>query len=90
MKIEISLLIALSGVLLSAITVYVAIKRNTKTDTKDVAEKEATEKLIEYQLKELKEDVKKILDKLDYYDKDIDDRINKALHHHCEVYHKDV
>ena len=90
MKIEISLLIALAGVLLSAITVFVGVKRNTKTDTKAAAEKEATEKLIEYQLKELKEDVKKILDKLDFYDKDIDERISKAIDHHCEVYHKDV
>lgn len=90
MKIEISLLIALGGFLLSVITVYIAIKKNTKTDVKVQAEEKASEKLIAYQLKELKEDVKKILDKLDYYDKDIDDRINKAIQHHCEVYHKDV
>lgn len=90
MTVEVSLLIAFGGFILSLISVYVVIKRNTKTDTKAAAEKAATEKLIEYQLKELKEDVKKILDKLDFYDKDIDERISKAIEHHCEVYHKDV
>ena len=88
MKIEISLLIALGGVLLSAITVYIAIKKNTKVDVKEQAEKAANEKIIQFQLNELKEDVKKILAKFDNLEKDIDERISKAMEHHIEVYHK--
>ena len=88
MKIEISLLIAFGGFLLSIITVYIAIKKNTKTNVEEEAEKAATEKLIQYQLNELKEDVKKILSKLDSFEKDIDERIEKAMEHHIEVYHK--
>ena len=88
MKIEISLLIAFGGFLLSIITVYIAIKKNTKVDIEAQAEKAATEKLIQYQLNELKEDVKKILAHLDHFEKDIDERIEKAIEHHVEVYHK--
>lgn len=50
--------------------------------------KESHQDLIEYQLKELKEDVKEILAKLDRYDKDIDDRIEKQIKLHIEMYHK--
>ena len=88
MKIEISLLIAFGGVLLSAITVYIAIKKNTKVDVEEQAKKEADIKIIQYQLNELKDDVKKILSKIDMFDKDVNERIEKAIEHHIEVYHK--
>lgn len=88
MKIEISLLIALGGFLISIITVYVGIKKNTKVDVQEQAEKTANEKIIQFQLNELKDDVKKILKKLDEFDKDVDERIDKALQHHIDVYHK--
>lgn len=88
MKIEINLLIAFGGFLLSVITVYVAIKKNTKVDVKEQAEKEANSKIIQFQLNELKEDVKKILSKVDSFEKDIDEKIDKAIEHHVEVYHK--
>ena len=49
--------------------------------------KENHQPLIEYQLKELKDDVKQILAKLDKYDKDIDERIDKAFELHIKMYH---
>ena len=61
------------------------------TNRKDKAiqnTKENHQELIEYQLRELKDDVKQILSKLDKYDKDIDDRINKAMELHIQIYHK--
>jgi len=63
---------------------------NFVTNRKDKAVKETKEShqdLIEYQLKELKEDVKAILNKLDRYDKDIDDRVDKAIELHIKMYH---
>lgn len=60
------------------------------TNRKDKAVKDTKEnhqELIEYQLKELKEDVKAILNKLDRYDKDIDDRVDKAIELHVKMYH---
>lgn len=49
--------------------------------------KENHQELIEYQLKELKDDVKAILSKLDKYEQDIDDRIDKAMELHLKMYH---
>lgn len=51
-------------------------------------QKENHQELIEYQLKELKEDVQKIISKLDKYDKEFDDRIEKRIILHEEIYHK--
>lgn len=89
MKIEISLLIAMGGVLLSAITVYIAIKKNTKIDVEEQAKKVANEKIIQFQLDELKEDVKKILSKLDKQELEIKRMIKEEMDHHIEVYHKE-
>lgn len=89
MKIEISLLIAIGGVFLSAITVYIAIKKNTKIDVEEQAKKVANEKIIQFQLDELKEDVKKILSKLDKQELEIKRMIKEEMDHHIEVYHKE-
>lgn len=50
--------------------------------------KENHQELIEYQLGELKADVKSIIAKLDKYDKEFDDRIDKAIELHLQLYHK--
>ena len=90
MKIEINLLIALAGVLLSVITVYIAIKKNTKVDVEEQAKKVANEKIIQFQLDEIKEEVKKILTKLDRQELEIKRIIKEEMDHHIEVYHKGV
>jgi peptidoglycan hydrolase CwlO-like protein len=50
--------------------------------------KENHQELIEYQLKELKDDVKSILNKLDKYETDVDEKIDKAIELHIKLYHK--
>ena len=52
--------------------------------------KENHQELIEYQLKELKDDVKSILAKLDKYEKDIDEKIDKAIDMHIKLYHRNI
>jgi hypothetical protein len=52
------------------------------------SQKENHQELIEYQLEELKADVKSILNKLERYDKEFDNRINKAIELHVQLYHK--
>ncbi len=52
--------------------------------------KENHQELIEYQLKELKDDVKEILSKLDKYENDIDDKVNKAIDLHIKLYHRNI
>lgn len=79
---EIALAISIIGCILSVTNFVLARKDKAVKDTK-----ESHQDLIEYQLKELKEDVKAILNKLDRYDKDIDDRIDKAMDLHIKMFH---
>lgn len=80
---EIALAISIIGCILSVTNFVLARKDKAVKDTK-----ENHQELIEYQLKELKEDVKAILNKLDSYDKDIDDRIDKAMDLHVKMFHE--
>ncbi len=82
MELTIALCLSILGSVLSTATFVTNRKDKAVKDTK-----ENHQELIEYQLKELKEDVKAILNKLDKYDRDIDDRINKALDLHLQLYH---
>jgi chaperonin cofactor prefoldin len=50
--------------------------------------KETNMELINYRLNELDKNVQKILEKLDNYDSEIDIRIEKAMKHHINEYHK--
>ena len=62
------------------------VKDEGKEKVVDVADK----KLIEYRLEQVEKKLDKILDILDSYDKEIDDRVNKALSEHIKIYHKEV
>lgn len=85
MTIELGILLSLCSFTLSFVATYMTQKRASR---QELEKKAGVDKLIEYQLKELQEDVKKILSKLDYYDKDVDERIEKAMEHHIAEYHK--
>ena len=57
----------------------------------DKARKDAKEDnlaVIVYQIKELKEDIQKLSDKFDTYEKEEDDKIDKAIQLHEKIYHK--
>lgn len=85
MTIEIGLLISLIGVIISFVVALTNQKRASKAE---IEKKAGTDKLIEYQLKELKEDVQKILNKLERYDEDIEKIINEKMDQHLLIYHK--
>ena len=82
MELTIALGLSILGSVLSVSTFVLNRKDKAVKDTK-----ENHQELIEYQLKELKEDVKTILSKLDKFDSDIDDRVNKAIDLHIQLYH---
>lgn len=57
----------------------------------DKAKKDAKEDnlaVIVYQIKELKEDIQKLSDKFDAYEKEEDDKIDKAIQLHEKLYHR--
>ena len=56
----------------------------------DKAKKDAKEDsliLINYQLKELKEDISKLSSKFDLFEKEEEDKIDKAIELHIKLYH---
>lgn len=79
---EIAIAISILSAVMTVVNFVVNRKDKAVKDTK-----ENHQELIEYQLKELKEDVKKILDILDNYDKDIDERVQKGIALHEKLYH---
>lgn len=75
---------------ISIISIVITVA-NFVLNRRDKAVKDAKEtniELINYRLDELDKNVKKILDKLDSYDHEIDDRIDKAIKLHEKIYHK--
>lgn len=60
------------------------VKEESKEKVVDVADK----KLIEYRLEQVEKKLDRILDILDTYDKEIDERVNKALEQHIKLYHE--
>lgn len=82
MELTIALVISILSAVITVSNFVLSRKDKAVKDTK-----ENHQELIEYQLKELKEDVKAILTKLDKYDTDMDERINKAIELHIKMYH---
>lgn len=77
-------------IVISIISVVIAIS-SFVLGRKDKAVKDAKEnnlELINYRLDKLDENVQKILDKLDTFDSEVDDKIQKAIEHHIKEYHK--
>ena len=75
---------------ISIISVVIAIS-SFVLGRKDKAVKDAKEnnlELINYRLDKLDENVQKILDKLDTFDSEVEDKIQKAIEHHRKEYHK--
>lgn len=83
MEITIALALSILGSVISVSTFVLNRKDKAIQNTK-----ENHQELIEYQLRELKDDVRQILTKLDKYDKDMDERIKNAIDLHIQMYHK--
>ena len=83
MEITVALALSILGSVISVST-FVLNRRDKAVQS----QKENHQELIEYQLKELKDDVKSILAKLDKYDKDVKEQIDQAITLHVELYHK--
>ena len=85
MELTIAMAISIIGCVLSVSSFVLNRKDKAIKDSK-----ENHQELIEYQLKELKDDVKSILAKLDKYEKDVDEKIDKAIDMHIKLYHRNI
>lgn len=86
--ITIALVISILGIVLNVFNFYYSRKKDTISDIKEQDKESTNQQLIDYRLTQVEKKLDKILDILDSYDKEIDERIEKALDRHVELYHK--
>lgn len=86
----ITMAIAIIGCVISVITFFRNGKNTETEETKEETKQFAKHDLIEYRLEKIEQNIEKILAKLDFYDKEIDERVSKAIIIHENMYHKGV
>lgn len=92
MGITVALALSILSTVIAVLNFFFSRKDKVVDDTKELGKEKvvdvADKKLIEYRLEQVEKKLDKILDLLDSYDKEIDERVNKALEQHIKVYHK--
>ena len=84
---EIALAISILSVIITVSNFVLNRKDKAVKDTKDESKESANQQLIDYRLTQVEKKLDKILDILDSYDKEIDERVNKAMEDHIKLYH---
>ena len=87
---ELTVALALS-ILSSVIAVSSFVLNRKDKAIKDKGEQDeesSNQKLIDYRLTKVEEKLDKILDFLNSYDKEIEEKVDKAIQLHIELYHK--
>ena len=79
------LYVSIGAVAISLAALLFNRKDKSNEDTKDGSYKLGQ---IEEKLANIEKTLAKIENKLDVYDKEIDEKIDKKIHEHVEVYHK--
>lgn len=86
--ITVALAISILGIALNVFNFYYARKKDTITNIKEQDKESTNQQLIDYRLTQVEKKLDKILDILDNYDKEIDNRVEKAMEQHIKLYHK--
>ena len=81
---EIGIIVSIAAVTISLVTLILNRRDKAIADTK-----ESNLGLINFRLDQLDKNVQRILAKLETYDKELDERIDKKIHEHVEMYHKE-
>ena len=85
---ELTLGLSILASVISVSSFVIARKDKAVRDKGEQDEDSSNQKLIDYRLTQVEKKLDKILEKLDSYDKEIDERIDKALEQHNQLYHK--
>ena len=79
--------IAIIGSVISVSSFLLNRKDKSNKDIKEEQKQFDKNNLIEYRLTKIEQNIEKILNKLDVYEKEIDDRIKVAIDNHVAIYH---
>lgn len=85
---EITLVISIIGVVISVSAFIMSRKDKSNNDVKEEQKEFSKHDLMNYRLEKIEQNIEKILNKLDFYDKEIEEKVNKAIDNHIATYHK--
>lgn len=89
MELTIALALSILNAVICVLNFAYGRKDKAVKETKEEAERIGDEKLIKFRLDKLDAKIDKILNILDGYDKEIDERVEKAINQHIREYHKE-
>lgn len=84
---ELTLAISIISVVIAICSFVLNRKDKSNEDTKEEQKQFSKHDLIEYRLEKIEQNIEKILNKLDFYDKEIDEKIKIAMKHHVAELH---
>ena len=87
MELTITLAISIVSIVIAVSSFVLNRKDKSNKDAKEEQKQFDKHNLIEYRLEKIEQNIEKILSKLDFYDKEIDERVEKALKNHILQYH---
>lgn len=88
MELTIALAISIVGVVISVSSFVLSRKDKAVTHEAEEQKQFSKHDLIQYRLEKIEQNIEKILNKLDFYDKEIEEKVNKAIAVHIANYHK--
>ena len=88
MELTITMAISIIGAVVSVVSLVSSRKDKSNKDVKEEQKQFSKHDLIEYRLKKIDENIEKIFTKLDFYDKEIEERVNRAIKNHEKMYHR--
>lgn len=87
MELSLSIAISVIGVTIAVLSLVLTRKDKATKDVKEETTQFAKHDLIEYRLNKIEQQLEKILNKLDSYDKEMDIKIKEAMKHHINEFH---
>ena len=87
MEITLAIIISIISTVISITNFALVRKDKSNKDIKEEQKQFDKNNLIEYRLTKIEQNIEKILNKLDVYKKEVDDRIKIAIDNHIAIYH---
>ena len=89
MELTIALSLSILNAVICVLNFAFGRKDKAVKDTKEESERIGDEKVIKFRLDSLDKKIDKIIDILDGYDREIDERVEKAINQHIREYHRE-
>ena len=88
MELTVALVISIIGIVISVSSFVLSRKDKANKDVKEEQKEFSKHDLMNYRLEKIEQNIEKILNKLVFYDKEIEEKVDKAIAVHVANYHK--